>query len=63
METIAETTTQLLPPPFRGGPIFNVSIDSPPWNSETEEERTARENRNINCALHRANEIALTMAE
>jgi len=33
METIAETTTELLPlPPFRGGAIFNVSVDSPPRN-------------------------------
>ena len=30
-ETIAETTTELLPlPPFRGGAIFNVSVDSLP---------------------------------
>ena len=30
METIAETTTKPLPlPPFRGGAIFNVSVDSP----------------------------------
>ena len=51
METVAETTTELLPlPPFYGGAIFNVSVDSPPWNGKTEEERTARENQNVNRA-------------
>ena len=51
METVAETTTELLPlPPFHGGAIFNVSVDSPPWNGETEEERAARKNRNVNRA-------------
>ena len=51
METIVKTTTELLlPPPFCGDAIFNVSIDSPPRNGETEEEHTARENRNINRA-------------
>ena len=50
METVVESTTELLlPPPFRGGAIFNVSVDSPPRNSETEE-RAARENRNVNRA-------------
>ena len=64
METVAETTTKLLPlPPFCGGAIFNVSIDSLPRNGETEEERAARENRNANRAQHRANEITLTMAK
>ena len=30
-ETIAEMTTELLlPPPFCGGSIFNVSVDGPP---------------------------------
>ena len=44
-ETVTETTTELLPlPPFRGGTIFNVSIDNPPQNGETEEEHAAREN-------------------
>ena len=51
METLTETfTEQLLLPPFRGGPIFNVSVDSPPQNGETEEERVARDSRNINRA-------------
>ena len=51
METLAETfSEQFLLPPFRGGVIFNVSIDSPPRNGETEEERAARENRNVNRA-------------
>ena len=62
METVA--TTELLPlPPFRGGAIFNVSVDSPPWEGETEEDRAARVNRNVNRAQRRANEAALAMAE
>ena len=45
METLAETfSDQFLLPPFQGGAIFNISIDSPPQNSETEEERIAWEN-------------------
>ena len=64
METIAEMTNELLlPPPFRGGAIFNVSVDSPPWNGEIEEEHATREKWNVNCAQHRANEIALMMVE
>ena len=64
METVTETTTELLPlPPFRGGAIFNVSVDSPPWEGETEEERATHENRNVNRAQRHANEIALVMAE
>jgi hypothetical protein len=48
-ETLAEIfSDQFLLPPFWGGAIFNVSIDSPPRNSETEEERVAQENRNVN---------------
>ena len=63
-ETVAKTTTALLPlPPFRGGTIFNVSVDSPPRNGKTEEERTTRENQNVNRAQRQANEIALAMAE
>ena len=51
METLAETfTEQLLLPPFRGAAIFNISVDSPPRNGETEEECIPRENRNINRA-------------
>ena len=50
METIAETTTELLSRPFHGSAVFNVSVDSPPRNYETEEERAARENRNVNRA-------------
>ena len=50
-ETVVETTTELLPlPPFCGGAIFNVNIDSPPWEGETEEDRTAHINRNVNHA-------------
>ena len=50
-ETLAETfSDQFLLPPFWGGAIFNVSIDSPPRNDETKEERVARENRNVNHA-------------
>ena len=64
METIAETTTELLPlPPFRGGAIFNVSVDSPPWEGETEEDHATHVNRNINRAQCRANEPGLAMAE
>jgi len=43
--------------------IFNVSVDSPPRNSETEEERVARENRNINRAQCRENKAAIARAE
>ena len=50
-ETLVETfTEQLLLPHFRGGTIFNVSIDSPPRNGETKEELVARENQNVNRA-------------
>ena len=50
-ETVAETTTELLLlPPFRGGAIFNVSVDSPSREGEMEEDRTACVNRNINRA-------------
>ena len=63
-KTITETTTKLLPlPPFRGGTIFNVSVDSPPREGETEEDRTACINMNVNRAQHRANETSLVMAE
>ena len=51
METVAESISEQPPfPPFRGGAIFNVSVDSPPRNGETEEERAARQNQNINRA-------------
>jgi len=64
METIAETTTELsLPPPFCGGAIFNVSVDSPSWEGETEEDQTAHVNRNVNHAQRQANEATLAMAE
>ena len=64
METVAETTVEQPPfPPIRGGAIFNVSIDNPSWNRETEEEHTARVNRNANCAQCQANEAALVMAK
>ena len=64
METIAKTTTELLPlPPFCGGAIFNVSVDIPPRNGETEEERAACENRNINRAQRQANEATLARVE
>ena len=60
METIAETTTKLLPlPPFHSGAIFNVSIDSPPQNGEAKEERAARENRDVN--LHSAKQTRLPL--
>ena len=51
METVTETTTELLPlPPFRGGAIFNVSVDSLLREGEIEEDRAARVNRNVNHA-------------
>ena len=63
-ETVAETTAvQPLFPPFRGGEIFNVSVDSPPRDGETEEDRAAHINRNVNRAQRRANEAALMLAE
>ena len=64
METITETTT-IQPPllPFRGGRIFNVSVDNPPWDGETKEDHTAHINRNVNYAQRRANEAALVLAE
>ena len=63
-ETLAETfTKQLLLPPFRGGGIFNVSVDSPPRKGETEEERAARKNRNVIRAQRRANEATLAQAK
>ena len=62
METVA-TAEQLPFPSFRGGAIFNVSVDSPLREGETEEDRAAHINRNVNCAQHRANEAALALAE
>ena len=62
-ETLTETFSEQLLPPFRGGAIFNVSVDSPPRNDETEEERVARENRNVNRAQRRENEAAIARAE
>ena len=64
METVAETTVEQPPfPLFRGGAIFNVSVDSPLREGETGEDRAARVNRNVNRAQRRANEAALAMAE
>jgi len=52
METLAETFTEQPPlPPFRGGTIFNVSIDA------------ACENRNVNRTQRHENEHAHAMAE
>ena len=48
-ETLATTTELLSLPPFRGGTIFNVSVDSAPRYGETKE-HVARENQNINRA-------------
>jgi len=64
METVAETTT-MQPPflPFHGGAIFNVSIDSPPRDVETDGDHAAHVNRNANHAQHRANEAAIVLAE
>ena len=64
METVTETTAVQPPlPPFRGGGIFNVSVNSPPRDRETEEDHTAHVNRNINHAQRGANEVALVLAE
>ena len=53
METVAETSAEQPPfPPFYGGAIFNVSVNSPPREGETEEDRAARVNRNANRAQH-----------
>ena len=49
-------------PSLPWGAIFNVNIDSPPWEGETKEDRVARVNRNINRAQHRATEAALVLA-
>ena len=63
METLAETfSDQFLLPPFRGGAIFNVSIDSPPWNGETKE-RATRENQHINRAQWLENKAAIARAK
>ena len=64
METIAETIAVQPPfPPFRGGRIFNVSVDSPPQDGETKEDNAACVNRNINRVQRRANEATLVLAE
>ena len=64
METVAETTTTQPPfPPFRGGRIFNVNVDSPPRDRETDEDRTACVNRNANRAQRRANKATIVLAE
>ena len=64
MEIVVETAVIQAPfPPLRGGGIINVSIDSPPWDGETDEDRAAHVNRNANCAQHRANEVAIVLAE
>ena len=63
METVAETTTvQPILPPFRGGGIFNVGVDSPPWDGETNEE-FVRVDRNTDRAQRRANEATIVLAE
>ena len=63
-ETVAKTATVQPPfPPFRGGGTFNVSVDIPPWDGETDEDRTTHVNRNTNCAQRRANEAAIVLAE
>ena len=51
METVAETSTEQPPlPPFHGGAIFNVSVDSPPQEGKIEEDHTTHVNRNANHA-------------
>ena len=64
METVAETTAIQPPfPPFRGGRIFNVSVDSPPRDGETDEDHATCVNRNANRAQRQANEAAIVLAE
>ena len=64
MEVITETATIRSPfPPFRGGGIFNVSVDSPPQDGETDEDRASRINRNANRVQRRANEATIVLAE
>ena len=65
METVAETAVVHPPPfpPFQGGRIFNVSIDSPRRDGETNEDRIAHVNRNANRAQRWANEAAIVLAE
>ena len=64
METVPETTVEQPPfPLFRGGAIFNVSVDSPLQEGETEEDRATHVNRNVNYAQRLANEAALVLAE
>jgi len=63
-KNVAETAAVQSPfPPFRGGGIFNVSVDSPPRDGETDEDRVAHVNRNANRAQRRANEAAIVLAE
>ena len=63
-EVITETATIRSPfPPFRGGGIFNVSVDSPPQDGETDEDRASRINRNANRVQRRANEATIVLAE
>ena len=50
-KNVAETAAVQSPfPPFRGGGIFNVSVDSPPRDGETKEDHAAHVNRNANHA-------------
>ena len=63
METVTETTAVQPPfPSFHGGRIFNINVDSPPQDGETED-RAACVNRNTNRAQRRANEATLVLAE
>ena len=58
METVIETIA--VQPPL---PPFNVSIDSPPWDGETEKDHAAHVNRNANHAQHRVNEATIMLAK
>ena len=63
-ETVAETVAVQPPfPPFRGGEIFNVRVDNPPWDGETDEDHAAHVNRNANRVQRRANKTAIVLAE
>ena len=43
--------------------IFNVSIDSPPRDGETDEDHVAHVNKNATHAQRRANEATNVLAE
>jgi len=62
-EIVAKTAAVQPPfPPFRGGGIFNVSINNPARDRETDEDCVARVNRSANRVQCRENEAAIVLA-